>query len=199
MRLLIRKHIKLEAVYIDQHYGLVLECKQGSRKAQYELYKLYSKAMFNVALRVLNDMDEAADVLQEAFIDAYNRIADFRQETTFGLWMKQIVINKSISQLRKRRLNMLSIEDHDCEDLADEMDDSDAEELKLQVQKVHEAIHQLPDGYRVVLSLYLLEGYDHEEISHILKISENTSRTQFMRARKKLVEILRKQGVYYKN
>ncbi|HYK75888.1 MAG TPA: RNA polymerase sigma factor, partial [Daejeonella sp.] len=194
-----RKHIKLEAVYIDQHYGLVLECKQGSRKAQYELYKLYSKAMFNVALRVLNDMDEAADVLQEAFIDAYNRIADFRQETTFGLWMKQIVINKSISQLRKRRLNMLSIEDHDFEDLADEMDDSDAEELKLQVQKVHEAIHQLPDGYRVVLSLYLLEGYDHEEISHILKISENTSRTQFMRARKKLVEILRKQGVYYKN
>lgn len=188
----------MEAVYIDQHYGLVLECKSGSRKAQYELYKLYSKAMYNVALRVLNDADEAADVLQEAFIDAYNRIADFRQESTFGLWMKQIVVNKAISQLRKRRLNMLSIEENGLEDIAEE-ENSDTEELQLQVQKVHEAIQRLPDGYRVVLSLYFLDGYDHEEIAHILKISENTSRTQFMRARRKLVEILKMQGVHYYN
>ena len=186
----------LEAVYVDQHYDLVVECKNGSRKAQYDLYKLYSKAMYNVALRILNDGSEAADVLQEAFIDAFGRLAHFRQETTFGLWMKQIVINKSISQLRKRKMDMISIDDVEVENIPDE-ESHDSEELELQVQQVREGIQKLPDGYRVVLTLYLLEGYDHEEISHILKISENTSRTQYMRARRKLVEILKQQGVYY--
>jgi len=186
----------LEAVYTDQHFDLVVECKKGSRKAQYDLYRLYSKAMFNVALRILNDADEAADVLQEAFIDAFARVATFRQETTFGLWMKQIVINKSISQLRKRKKEMVSIDDVDVEEIPD-TESVDMEEVEMQVQQVREAIQLLPDGYRVVLSLYLLEGYDHEEISHILKISENTSRTQFMRARRKLLEILKHKGIHY--
>lgn len=193
---LLNRNKMLEAVYTDQHFDLVVECKKGSRKAQYDLYRLYSKAMFNVALRILNDADEAADVLQEAFIDAFGRVADFRQETTFGLWMKQIVINKSISQLRKRKKDMVSIDDVDVEEIPD-TECADMEEIEMQVQQVKEAIQLLPDGYRVVLSLYLLEGYDHEEISHILKISENTSRTQFMRARRKLVEILKHRGVHY--
>jgi RNA polymerase sigma factor (sigma-70 family) len=183
----------LEAVYVDQHYSLVAECRNGSRKAYNDLYKLYSKAMFNVAMRVLNHEDEAADVLQEAFIDAFGRIADFRQETTFGLWMKQIVINKAISQLRKRRTELIPIDETDIEEIS-EKDLPDQEEIELQVRQVHEAIRQLPDGYRVVLSLYLLEGYDHEEISHILRISVNTSRTQFLRAKRKLAGILRSKG-----
>lgn len=184
----------MEAVYVDRHHNLVVECRNGSRKAHNDLYKLYSKAMYNIALRILNKEDEAADVLQEAFIDAFSRIADFRQETTFGLWMKQIVINKSISQLRKRKVELIPIEDTDVECLPDE-EAPDYEELELQVRQVRSAIQQLPDGYRVVLTLYLLEGYDHEEISHILKINENTSRTQFMRARRKLAELLRIRGI----
>jgi RNA polymerase sigma-70 factor (ECF subfamily) len=152
--------------------------------------------MFNIAMRILNDADEAADVLQEAFIDAFGRIADFRQETTFGLWMKQIVINKSISQFRKRRVELISIDDTDVESIPD-VEQPDNSEFELQVRQVQTAIQQLPDGYRLVLTLYLLEGYDHEEISHILRISENTSRTQFMRARRKLVELLRNQGISY--
>jgi RNA polymerase sigma factor (sigma-70 family) len=186
----------LEAVYVDQHYGLVLECRNGSRKAYNDLYKLYSRAMFNIAMRILNDADEAADVLQEAFVDAFARISDFRQETTFGMWMKQIVINKSISQLRKRKMELISIDDTDVDSIPD-FEGPDNEELELRVRYVREAIQELPDGYRVVLTLYLLEGYDHEEISHILRISENTSRTQFMRARRKLVEILRNKGISY--
>ena len=184
----------MEAIYVDQHSNLVVECKNGNRKSQYELYRLYSKAMFNIAMRILNKEDEAADVLQEAFIDAFTRISDFRQETTFGLWMKQIVINRSISQLRKRRLELIHIEDINIEDIADE-EGIDFEEQALQVQQVYQAIQSLPDGYRVVISLYLLEGYDHEEIAHILKISTNTSRTQLMRAKRKLLEILRQSGL----
>ena len=152
--------------------------------------------MYNIAMRILNNEDEAADVLQEAFIDAFGRIGDFRQETTFGLWMKQIVINKSISQIRKRKMELVSIDDTDVETIPD-IEIPDHEEMELQVRQVRTAIQQLPDGYRVVLTLYLLEGYDHEEISHILRISVNTSRTQFMRARRKLVEILRTRGISY--
>ncbi|MDB5121438.1 MAG: polymerase subunit sigma-24 [Sphingobacteriales bacterium] len=148
--------------------------------------------MYNISLRILNNADEAADVLQESFIQAFERLNDFRQETTFGLWIKQIVVNKSISQLRKRRVELVPIEEID--DFPEE-ESVDYDEIEYQVKQVKEAIKKLPDGYRIVLSLYLLEGYDHEEISSVLKISENTSRTQFMRAKRKLIEIIRTEKV----
>ncbi len=165
---------------------------QGSRAAQFDLYKLYARAMYNVALRILNYEEEAEDVLQESFLDAFTRIVDFRQETTFGLWLKQIVINKSINYLRKRKMEFVSTDE--VSEVPDE-ESFDDYDTRLQVEEVRKAITELPDGYRVVLSLYLLEGYDHEEISHILKISENTSRTQYMRAKKKLKSILEQKGM----
>jgi RNA polymerase sigma factor (sigma-70 family) len=146
--------------------------------------------MFNISLRIVNDRDEAEDVLQEAFLDAFSRINDFRQETTFGLWLKQIVINKSINQLRKRKLDLVSLSDIDVA----EPEDVDEEDLQLQVESVKAAISQLADGYRVVLTLYLFEGYDHQEIAGILNVSENTSRSQYMRAKRKLHCLLGKKG-----
>ncbi len=166
---------------------------QGSREAQFELYKLYAKAMYNVALRILNYEEEAEDVLQEAFLDAFTRIGDFRLESTFGLWLKQIVINKSINYLRKRKMEFVGVDE--VVEVPDEIVIDNDDEIKLQVDEIRNAITELPDGYRVVLSLYLLEGYDHEEISHILKISENTSRTQYMRAKNKLKSILKLKGM----
>jgi RNA polymerase sigma factor (sigma-70 family) len=180
----------LETVYIDKHPDLVNECRQGSRTAQFELYKLYVKAMYNVALRIVNHVAEAEDVLQESFLDAFMRIENFRGETTFGLWLKQIVINKSINQLRKRRAEFVNIDDVDL--VEEEKEDTEGQELR--INEIKEAVAELPDGYRVVLTLYLFEGYDHEEISHILKISENTSRTQYMRAKMKLNSLLEKKG-----
>jgi RNA polymerase sigma factor (sigma-70 family) len=184
----------LEAVYIDKHYNLVVECKQGSKKACYELYKLYSKAMLNVAFRIVGNIAEAEDVLQEAFVDAFGKLKDFRQDTTFGLWLKQIVVNRSINLLRKRKLDKIDLEGEQLENIADEEFD-DEEETQYQAARVKEAMKDLPDGYRLVISLYLLEGYDHEEIGQILNISENTSRTQFLRAKRKLLEILKRKGV----
>ena len=181
----------METVYIDKHVDLVNECRTGSRKAQFELYKLYATAMYNVALRIVNDDDEAEDVLQEAFLDAFKRIADFRQETTFGLWLKQIVINRSINYLRKRKVELISLDDVE---IADEPNYDESETI-LKVEAIKAAMNELPDGYRVVLTLYLFEGYDHEEISHILKISENTSRSQYMRAKRKLNSLLEMKGV----
>ena len=179
----------MEAIYVDKHYALVAECKQGSKKACYELYRLYSKAMLNVAFRIVGSIDEAEDVLQEAFLDAFNRIKDFRQETTFGLWLKQIVVHRSINLLRKRKLELVQLGEDQLENIA-ESEPEDEEEMMEQVAQVKEAMKLLPDGYRVVLSLYLLEGYDHEEIGQILNISENTSRTQYLRAKRKLYELI---------
>jgi RNA polymerase sigma-70 factor (ECF subfamily) len=146
--------------------------------------------MYNVALRIVNHIAEAEDVLQESFLDAFTRIENFRGETTFGLWLKQIIINKSINQLRKRKAEFINIDEVDIADTEAE----DEEDLEFKVNEIREAVARLPDGYRVVLTLYLFEGYDHEEISHILKISENTSRTQYMRAKMKLNGLLEKRG-----
>ena len=180
-------------IYIDKHAELVERCRQGESKAQYEIYKHYSKAMFNVSMRILNHVAEAEDVLQEAFIDAFNKVVDFRGQSTFGIWLKQIVVNRAINQLRSRKMQLVDIEDfNDENDIAD-AEPSDDEGIKFEVERVRRAMENLPEGYRVVLSLYLFEGYDHEEIGQVLGISESTSRTQFMRGKKKLLEIFNRQ------
>lgn len=184
----------MEAVYVDKHFDLVVECKQGSKKACYELYRLYSKAMLNIAYRIVGNVGEAEDVLQESFIDAFARLKDFRQETTFGLWLKQIVVHRAINLLRKRKLDLVEIEDDHLDNVADDEPWND-EDTQYKVAQVKEAMKLLPDGYRVVISLYLLEGYDHEEIGQVLGITENTSRTQFLRAKRKLNEILIRKGI----
>lgn len=180
----------LEAVYIDKNIELVNGCRKGDREAQFALYKLYEKAMYSAALRILNHEGEAEDVLQEAFLEAFTRIGDFRGDTTFGLWLKQIIIHKSINSLRKRKAEIVSL---DGVDVAEEVL-SDERAMEWKVEGIKAAMKELPDGYRVVLTLYLFEGYDHEEISHILKISEATSRTQLMRAKLKLKNMLEKKG-----
>lgn len=189
-----RKYSRLEPKhYIDKHVELVERCKQGDRKAQYELYKLYSKSMLNVCVRVVNHIGEAEDVLQEAFLDAFCNLHTFRGQSTFGAWLKQIVVNKAINHLRQRKMQLVDIEGYgygdDDHDIADDAP-TDEEGIQMDVERVRRGIAQLPEGYRVVLSLYLFEGYDHEEIGEILNISESTSRTQYMRGKKKLLELL---------
>ena len=145
--------------------------------------------MLNVAFRIVGNIGEAEDVLQESFLDAFNKIQNFRQETTFGLWLKQIVVHRSINLLRKRKIEWVELGENELDGIADEIIDDD-DDMQYQVAVVKQAMNKLPEGYRVVLSLYLLEGYDHEEIGQILNIAENTSRTQFLRAKRKLQALL---------
>ncbi|MFN8346397.1 MAG: RNA polymerase sigma factor [Spirosomataceae bacterium] len=181
-------------LYIDKHVELVERCKQGERKAQYELYKLYAKSMMNVCMRVVNHAGEAEDVLQEAFLDAFCNLHSFRGQSTFGAWLKQVVINKAINHLRQRKMQFVDIDGYGYGDEEHDIADTesfDEESIQMDVERVRRCMEQLPEGYRVVLSLYLFEGYDHEEIGEILGISESTSRTQYMRGRKKLLEMLK--------
>ncbi|WP_020607549.1 RNA polymerase sigma factor [Spirosoma spitsbergense] len=185
--------------YPDRHADLVKRCQQGERRAQYDLYQHYVKAMYNICLRILNHEAEAEDVLQEAFMDAFGHIASFRGQSTFGAWLKQIVVNRAINQLRSRRLEFIDLDSYrpgEGEgDLTDRLDVADVEPfdeqaVTLEVERVKRAMQLLPEGYRVVLSLYLFEGYDHEEIGNVLGISETTSRTQYLRGKKRLLELL---------
>jgi len=182
-------------VHTDRHLEVVERCKHGDRKAQYELYRHYSKAMFNVCMRILNHVGEAEDALQEAFLDAFRNLHTFRNQSTFGAWLKQIVVNRAINHLRGRRVQWVDLDtarlgQDDGPDLADP-EPFDEEGIQLEVTLVRRAMQHLPEGYRVVLSLYLFEGYDHEEIGVVLGISESTSRTQYMRAKKRLLALLK--------
>ncbi len=177
------------STYQDVNQQVVERCKGGDNRAQYELYKLYSKAMFNVSMRIINDYAEAEDVLQEAFISAFKNLGSYKSEASFGSWLKKIVINASINAIRKRRSELVPRDERLMVDVADEPTDDGHTEW--QVDNIRRAIQKLPDGYRVVLSLYLLEGYDHAEIGEVLGITESTSKSQYSRAKKKLMEIMR--------
>jgi RNA polymerase sigma factor (sigma-70 family) len=159
----------------------------GSRKAQFRLYELYAKAMYNVAYRIVASREEAEDMLQEAFTDCFRNIGSYRSESTFGAWLKTIVINKCINRLRKREAELVYVDDYRPLERAEEEAPS---EPWPDPAVIASAVERLPDGYRVVFSLYLLEGYDHTEISQIMNISESTSKTQYLRAKEKLKKIL---------
>jgi RNA polymerase sigma-70 factor (ECF subfamily) len=148
--------------------------------------------MFNTALRIVNRVPDAEDVLQESFTDAFRQLKLFENRSTFGAWLKQIVVYKSIALLKKQRISLVDLDS--TVDTADETPDED--ETWYTTDLIRQTIQQLPDGYRTVLSLYLLEGYDHEEISEILKIAPSTVRTQYIRAKQKLLQLLKKREVY---
>ncbi len=169
------------------HEDLINQCKAGDREAHYRLYRLYSKAMFNVSYRITGREEDAEDALQEAFISAFRNLGSYRGDASFGAWLKRIVVNKAINILKKRKHEMMP--DDEQWDVADEEPNVEYRE-DLTVQRVKDAILQLPDGYRSVLSLYLLEGYDHQEIADIMGISESTSKSQLNRAKNKLREFL---------
>jgi len=182
----------VEAAFKNLHQDLLDGCKTGDQRAQFQIYKLYYKAMYNTSLRIVNDSMEAEDVMQESFLSAFEKIDTYSGTVSFGAWLKKIVINRSLDALSKRKAIFEEIESHIG--IRDESSDDllRKEEADIKVEEVKEAINRLPDGYRIILSLYLLEGYDHDEIAEILSISSSTSRSQLSRAKQKLVAELKK-------
>lgn len=179
----------MEVVYQDIHREIVELSRAGSRKAQYQLYRLYSKAMFNICYRMLNSFEEAEDLLQESFAEAFNKLDSFRFESSFGAWLKRIVVNRCINHIKKRKADLLYSDD--LPEKPHQEESEDEESIQLEVKKVYKAMEMLPEGYRIIFSLYLLEGYDHSEIAGILGITESTSKSQFSRARVKIKEIIK--------
>jgi len=177
----------LNSSSLDIHADLIARCRTGDRDAHYRIYKLYAKAMFNVGYRITRSEEDAEDVLQEAFISAFRSLDSYRGDATFGAWIKLIVVNKAINTLNKKKHESMLDDEH--WDIAEAESQPEYRE-DLTIERIKQGIEKLPDGYRTVLSLYLLEGYDHQEIGEILGISESTSKSQLNRAKGKLKELL---------
>jgi RNA polymerase sigma factor (sigma-70 family) len=173
--------------YTDVNAALIERCKQGERKAFQEVYNLYAKAMYNISLRILNNSGEAEEVLQDAFLKVFENIHTYDKRFAFGAWLKRIVINRSLDVLKKRKVNFVSI---DGMDHREEEEEERAEDL-YDVESIKKCVLELPDGYRSVLTLFLFEEYSHKEIAELLGISEGTSKSQYNRAKKKLIETIK--------
>lgn len=147
--------------------------------------------MYNTSLRIVNSTQEAEDIMQEAFLSAFDKIEYYSGNVSFGAWLKKIVVNKSIDTLRNNKIfsSFDEINTDECVEY-ETYEFSNQIEINQQVEKIKKAINSLPNGYRIIISLNLIEGYDHEEISQILNITSATSRSQFMRAKRKLIQLL---------
>ncbi|NVK52307.1 MAG: sigma-70 family RNA polymerase sigma factor [Flavobacteriaceae bacterium] len=173
----------------NQHSNQLLErCKKGDTSAQMQIYKQYYKAMYNTSLRILKDEFEAEDVMQEAFLTAFTKLDTFIGEVTFGAWLKRIVINKSLTQLKKNN----KYQDVKMEVIKNTstVNEEPIDYSSLHANKVLEVLNSLKDNYRIVLSLNLIEGYDYEEIAQILGFTNENVRTTISRAKKKLKQQL---------
>ncbi len=183
------KPYRVAQKYKNIHQELIDACKNGNSKAQFEIYKLYYKAMYNTSLRLLNDSLEAEDVMQEAFLSAFKNLHTYKEEVSFGAWLKKIVVNRSLDVLKKRRIDQEPIDERRLA-VTEVSDDDVLDETMQKVAEVKQVISQLPENYRVLITLHLLEGYDHEEISEILGMTNANVRTTYSRARKRLQEML---------
>ncbi|MUP44202.1 sigma-70 family RNA polymerase sigma factor [Gramella sp. BOM4] len=170
-------------------HQLIEACKQNSRRAQLKLYNKYCEGMYFVALRFMKDTMEAEDAMQEAFIKAFSKLHQFNGEVTFGAWLKKIVINKCLDKLKAKRMELVAINEQVMGTVEEE--DNWQVEDGIGIDEVKREIERLPEKYKYPLMLYLIEGYDHEEISEILDITQVASRTLVHRGKKKLQDELK--------
>ncbi len=166
---------------------LVAKCRENDRNAQMKLYEQYCHGMFCVAMRFVKNEDDAKDIMQEAFIKAFQKLEQYKGQVTFGAWLKKIVVNRSLDFLRAKREHTVALNESYLE-VAEDEDWSVADGISL--NEVKNAMEQLGEKYRLVLQLFLMEGYDHEEISEILGISNTACRTRLLRGKGQLKEIL---------
>ncbi len=170
-----------------KHLELIKACKQNSYEAQMQVYDLYKDMLFNVSVRILNNDSDAQDVVHDVFIKAFKGIQKIHDDSNLGAWLKRIAINNSLDILRKRKKI-------DWSDLVEEIPEQidNFEVNKLQIDHIVSAINELRDKYRVIVVLYLIEGYSHKAIAKELNLNESTVRNQYQRGRNQLIGILNK-------
>lgn len=171
-----------------QHTNQLLKsCKKGDKTAQFTIYKQYYKAMYNCALRIVNNSFEAEDIMQESFLAAFTKLDSFSGTVTFGAWLKRIVINNSLTALKNNnRLDTVSLEKVTIKEVEEVQQDYSM----LKASDILAKMSQLKNNYKVAITLNLIEGYDYEEIAQIMDITYENSRTTVSRAKNKLRQLL---------
>ena len=163
---------------------------QGNKKAFGLVYDQYSDAMFNICLRYTKDRDEAADILQDAFLRVYQKRQLFNLEYELGAWIKRIVIHEAINHFRAKKMHF--VDEPDAHFVNESMDPVEIDESKVDLKElVMSVLREMPDGYRTIFNLYVFENLKHQEIAEYLNISVSTSKTQLFKSRKMLQERLK--------
>ncbi|MFP4469063.1 MAG: RNA polymerase sigma factor [Bacteroidales bacterium] len=181
---------KLETAVKDIHSELIEACRYNDRDAQVKLYDMYAGAMYNTSLRIVGHTAAAEDIMQEAFIEAFKKINTFRGEGSFGSWLKRIVINRSINHIRGAPKTISLDESNTEPEDPQAHEDEYSENMFCRIEEIRDGINSLPDSYRIILSLHLIEGYDHQEIAEMLNTSYGNVRTRFSRAKQKLLQVI---------
>jgi RNA polymerase sigma factor (sigma-70 family) len=176
---------------LNTDFQIVSRCRRGEARAQFMLYKQYSKAMYNIAIRFLNNRMDAEDILQESFITAFGKLNELANDNAFGSWLKRIVINNCITHLKRNKQAFEDINGYASVADTDEPDHFP----DIDPAMIHKAIKDLPAGGRTILALHALEGYKHREIAELLGISESTSKSQYKRSLE-LLYVNLKQKIY---
>ena len=171
-----------------EEWSLIKRCMKEDQDAQLVLYNKYVQAMYNIVIRIHPNSMDVEDILQESFVKVFRNLSSFSGDATLGAWIKRIVINTCLNFLRKnKRLNFIQLEPG-----ADHIEEKEERAPAVDMATIHHAIKKLPEGCRVIFSLYLLEGYQHKEIAKILEITESTSKSQYHRAKRLLRQQLKK-------
>jgi RNA polymerase sigma factor (sigma-70 family) len=174
------------------HTGIIKQCAKGNSRAQFQFYQMYYKTMYNTAYKILHNSADAEEAMQEGFLNAFVHMHEIKTEKqNIEAWLRRIVINKSIDYLRKKKQVSFSELNEETLMVENTTNDDHLNDEHLSVDQIKACIQDLPQGYKLVLTLYLLEGYDHDEISEILNISASTSRSQFARAKQVLIKNLK--------
>ncbi|GAB5417468.1 MAG: sigma-70 family RNA polymerase sigma factor [Crocinitomicaceae bacterium] len=167
---------------VHMHRDLIEAAKKGERYAQKSLFDLYSKAMYNIGMRILGNPDDAADVTQDVFLEIFKKLDSFSYKSTFGAWAKKIMVNRSINHLQRRPMHY----DLPETEALHEDQNNENEDVAALMMQLNTSLLELPEGCRVVFTLYYFEGLRHEEIASYLNISASTSKSQLSRAKQLL-------------
>ena len=183
--------MELKDTYIEANSQLIDGCRKNKRSAQIRIYELYYKAMYNSSYRIINDREEAEDIMQESFLDAFKKIETYQGTGSFGAWLKRIVLNKSIDHLRRKK-SAFSLDEqfNEIESIEDTTveDEEYISNTFTRLEEIRGVIEKMPDHHKIIISLYLLEGYDHQEIAQILNITHGNVRARYFRAKKELLK-----------
>lgn len=178
---------------------LLEQCKSGNQRAQMTVYKSYYKAMYNTSLRIVKDNYSAENIVQESFLTAFTKLETLKDSVMFGPWLKRIVINYSINDYHKNKRN----QDVPLDEMLYKIEDDqgvaeDCELTNLKAAHIIETMKGLKDNYRIILNLFLIEGYDYEEISDVMNLSYANCRTMVSRAKENLKQKLHLQQLKFR-
>lgn len=191
-RLAIRSRLYRQMNRENEH--LIEGCRRGERRAQLKLYEQYAQSLYLSCLRIIGKSKEAEEAMQDAFLKIFSHLDRYHEEQNLEAWMRRIAIHTAIDYVRKESPEWVEITDQLSDNEPEDREDE--EEIEYTVGQIKRAIQELPAGYRTILSLYLFEGYDMEEIASILQLKPASVRSQYLRAKRKLLNLITPEQIW---